>query len=62
MTITALMSTTPSTLLSRASEATEGLGPDRDGDADNKSAGISNNVAVSPAAPHGMGAAVDIRS
>ena len=47
---------------SRVPEPMEGPGPDRDGDADDKSISVSRAPQAQLAAPKGMGAAVDTKA
>lgn len=60
MNIAALPSTMSAMPSMRTPEASEGLGSDHDGDADDK--GVSSSSSVSAAPPSGMGAAVDIKA
>jgi hypothetical protein len=60
MNIAALPSTMSAMPSMRTPEASEGPGPDHDGDADDK--GASNASRVSAAPPAGMGNAVDIKA
>jgi hypothetical protein len=62
MNITALSPPAHAMQLSRMPEATEGSGPDRDGDADNKNVGAAANSGASASVPKGMGAMVDTRA
>ena len=58
MSVAALPSTMSVMPTMRAPEASEGPGPDHDGDADDK--GVANQVGVSVSPPTGMGVTVDI--
>jgi hypothetical protein len=60
MNIAALPSTMSAMQSMRTPEASEGPGPDHDGDADDK--GTSSVSSVSAAPPTGMGKAVDIKA
>lgn len=60
MNIAALPSTMSAMPSMRTPEASEGPGPDHDGDADDK--GVSSSSGVSAAPPSGMGAAIDIKA
>lgn len=62
MSITAVAHAAPAMFASRTPEAAEGPGPDHDGDADDKSVSPAQAPAVSPSAPGGMGAVVNIKS
>jgi len=60
MNIAALPSTMSAMQAMRTPEASEGPGPDHDGDADDK--GVASSSGVSAAPPSGMGTAVDIKT
>jgi hypothetical protein len=60
MNIAALSSQASALQMMRPSEASEGPGPDHDGDADDK--GVSGATSVPSQPPAGMGTAVDIKA
>jgi len=60
MSVAALPSTMPALQAARVPEASEGLGPDHDGDADDK--GVASLAGMPSPAPNGMGASVDTRA
>ena len=60
MSVAALPSTMPALQTVRVLEASEGPGPDHDGDADDK--GVANLAGLSSPAPKGMGVSVDTRA
>jgi len=59
MNIAALPSASPALQMMRTPEASEGRGPDHDGDADDKGISASKTVSAPPA---GMGSAVDVKA
>ncbi len=60
MSIAALPSTMAAMHTARAPEASEGPGPDHDGDADNSS--VASTAGTSAAPPKGMGVSVDTKA
>ncbi len=62
MSISAIALTAPMMPASRTPEATEGPGPDHDGDADDKSVSALQVPASSQTAPSGMGTVVNTRA